>query len=205
MMMSAFEDVGLMMPKNVPLALPFEIAVGPRAKRASVAVACGVLLTKIEVAAAFCANSELPSAEPEVQSGSVFAMPALLVVTVPVPQVTLKVIVPVELPPFVTQPAPVKLVTPTFVSELPLKLKPVPIVVAPSRPLALVLNMEEVVFAMMVELLKVAVELNVAPPVKVCAADHVTLDAAVTNPGFTNDIAPVEVLNEIGLEPENSE
>jgi hypothetical protein len=134
-----------------------------------------------------------------------FAIPALDVVTVPVPQVTLKVIVPVLFPPFVTQPAPVKLVTPTFVSELPLKLKPVPIVAAPSSPLALVLNMEEEVFVMMVELLNVAVELNVAPLLKVCAAVQVTELAAVTNPGFTKLIAPVEVLNEIGLVPENSE
>src|SRR4029077_1125473 len=47
--------------------------------------------------------------------------------------------------------------------------------------------------------------LKVAPPVKVCTALHVTDDAAVTKPGFTNDIAPVEVLNETGDVPENSE
>jgi hypothetical protein len=208
----------------VPDAEPLLIGVGPRAKSESVAVAAGVLETKNEVAAEFWNASEFPSAEAEVQIGSALVVPALEVVTVPVPQVTESVIVPVELPPFVTQPAPardvtpvtapvepLKLVTPelvivtepvVFVSEMPvpaafevtplfesvvpLNESPVPMVGVVSRPVLFMDKSDEVASAAkIVDELKVAVELNAVPPMKVCNAVQVTLEAAVTKPGFT--------------------
>ena len=66
---SAFDELGLRMPKNVPLALPFEIGFGPSAKRESVAVATGVEETKKEVFAAFWKAKELLNAEALVQMG----------------------------------------------------------------------------------------------------------------------------------------
>ncbi len=151
----------------------------------------------------------MPRALADVQIGSAFAMPAELVVTVPVPQVTLKVIVPVELPPFVTQPAPAREVTPVLVKvtvpvlfetlmpvpeaaavtpvllrTFPVSARPVEIEVVPTEPDAFRNASVFVANEKMVELLNVAVEFTVRPPVKVCNVVHVTLDAAVTKPGF---------------------
>ncbi len=66
--------------------------------------------------------------------------------------------------------------------------------------------MEEVVFVMTVELLNVAVELNAAPPRKVCKAVHETDDADATKPGFTKLIAtePVAFETEMFV-PEETE
>ena len=180
--------------------MPLDIAVGPRAKRESVAVATGVDETKKLVFAAFWNANELPRADPEVQSGSAWAMPWELVVTVPEPQVTERVIEPVLLPPFVTQPEPVKEVTPVFVRVLPEKMRPVPIDGVVSFPFASTESNEEVeIAAKMVDELKVVVELCVAPPLKVCRPVQVTLEAAVTKPGFTNervvDAVPVVIVS----------
>ncbi len=75
-----------------------------------------------------------------------------------------------------------------------------------SLPVESVRTREDVTFESTVEELNVAVALKLAAALKVCAAVHVTEDAAVTNPGVLDQlIAPVEVLKEIGAEPENSE
>lgn len=102
----------------------------------------------------------------------------------------------------VSTPPEVSAVTPVFVSVLPEKERLERVVVC-TFPLASTLMMLPVTLPKTVELLKVAVELKVAPVLNVCNAVQVTLEAAVTNPGFTKLIAPVEVLKLIGETPEN--
>ena len=73
-------------------------------------------------------------------------------------------------------------------------------------PEALELIMEEVTAVSCVDELNVAVELNVAPLLKVCAAVHATELAAVIKPGFTKEytmLGPAEVETERMLSPVN--
>ncbi len=78
-------------------------------------------------------------------------------------------------------------VTPTLLNTFPFSNNPVEIEVVPSEPEAFRNASVLVAKEKMVEELKVAVELNVAPLLKVCNAVHVTELAAVTNPGFRKE------------------
>jgi len=81
--------------------------------------------------------------------------------------------------------APLKERTPVFASAFPLKASPAPIVGVVRRPPPSSERIDEVGReAKMVDELKVAVELKVAPPRKACNAVHETELAAVRNPGF---------------------
>ena len=71
-------------------------------------------------------------------------------------------------------------VTPVFESAFPLRRSPVPMEVVAKEPEAFAKTSELVTLVRIVELLKVAVELVVRPPVRVWRAVHVTELAAVT-------------------------
>src|SRR6185369_3495265 len=86
---------------------------------------------------------------------------------------------------YVTEPvAPLKLVTPVLLNTFPVSARPVPIEVVPSLPEESKNASVLVAKLYMVELLNVAVEFAVSPPLNVCAPVQVTELAAVTNPGL---------------------
>lgn len=164
----------------MPEALPFATRPLPRLNNEKLELAAGRAEISTAVPDVFCVRIELPNALPDVHIGIVFATPAELVVTVPGPHVTVRVIEPVALPPFVTQPepvseftplivpvAPLNEVTPVLVRTFPTRLRPVEIEVVPSQPeesrnASVLVAVEKIV-----ELLNVAVLFAVTPPLNV--------------------------------------